>query len=70
MQPTQKLTPISVKKPNSSKLHLSGRHGNTLGCSSEFEKIPAFLRRHGVGRQLALIWTLGQYNPDAEILEK
>jgi hypothetical protein len=35
-------TPISIKKLlNSSRLHPSGHHGNTSGCSSKFEKIPA-----------------------------
>jgi hypothetical protein len=63
-------TPNSVKKPNSSKLHSSKRHGNTSEHTSEFKKILAFLRRHGVGRQLAPVRTLGQYRRDAEILDK
>jgi hypothetical protein len=62
--------PISVKKPNNSRLHLSGHHGNTSGRTSEFEKIPAFLHRHGVGRQLAPARMLGQHSPDAKILDK
>jgi hypothetical protein len=57
-------TPISVEKlRNSCKLHPSGR-------SSEFEKVPAFLCRHGVGRELTPVQTTGQYRPDAEILNK
>jgi len=62
-------TPISVEKPNSSRLHPSGRHGNTSRRTSKFEKIPAFLHRHGVGRH-APIWTLGQHPPNAKILDK
>jgi hypothetical protein len=61
--------PISVEKMNSSRLHPSKRHGNMSGRSSEFEKI-AFLHRHGVGRQLALVQLSGQHRPDAEILDK
>jgi hypothetical protein len=38
---------------NNSRLHPSGRYGNTSGHSSEFEKIQFFLCRHGLGRQLA-----------------
>jgi len=64
-------TPISVKKLlNSARLHPSGRHGNTSGCSSDFVKILAFLCRHGVGRQLALVWMTRQHCPNAEILDK
>jgi len=55
---------------NSSRLHQSGRHGNTSGRFSEFEKIPSFLCRHGVGRQLAPVRTTGQHCPDVEILYK
>jgi hypothetical protein len=55
---------------NSSRLHPFGHHGNTSGCSSEFEKIPTFLCRHGVGRQLAPVWMLGQHHLDTEILDK
>jgi hypothetical protein len=63
-------TPFSVKKSNSSILHPSGRHGDTIGRTSRFEKIPAFLHRQGVGRQLELVRTLGQHRPDAKILDK
>jgi len=64
-------TPISVKKLlNSSRLHPFGCHGNMSGCSSEFVKIPSFLCRHGVGRQLALVWMTGQHRSNAEILDK
>jgi len=49
---------------------VSRRHGNTSEHTSEFKKILAFLRRHGVGRQLAPVRTLGQYRRDAEILDK
>jgi hypothetical protein len=51
-------------------LHPSRRHGNTSRHFSEFEKMPAFLRRHGVGRQLAPVRTSGQHCPKAEILDK
>jgi hypothetical protein len=63
-------TPICVKKPNSSRLHSSGSHGNTFGRTLGFKKIPAFLHRHGVGRQLAPVRTSGQHRLDAEILDK
>jgi len=63
-------TPISVEKPNSSRLHPFRRHGNTSRHTLEFEKIPAFVCRHGVGRQLAPIWMLGKHRPNAEILDK
>jgi hypothetical protein len=56
-------TPFSVEKPNSSKLHLSGRF-------SEFEKIPAFLHRYGVGTQLAPVRTPRQNHLNIEILDK
>jgi hypothetical protein len=63
------LIPISVEKLlNSSRLHPSGRHGNTSGCSSEFEKIPAFLCRHGLERHSASIQTTGQHHLDAKSL--
>jgi hypothetical protein len=63
-------TPISVKKPNNSRLLPSERHGNMSRCSSEFEKFLAFLRRHRVGRQLAPVQTAGQHCLDAEIIDK
>jgi hypothetical protein len=63
-------TPISLKMPNNSKLHPSERHDNTFGPTLEFEKIPAFLYPHEVGRQLALVRTLGQHRPNTEILDK
>jgi hypothetical protein len=51
-------TPIHVEKLlNSSRLHPFGRHGNTPGCSSGFEKIPVFICKHGLGRQHAPIQT-------------
>jgi hypothetical protein len=62
--------PFSVEKLNNSKLHQSESHGNMSRRSSEFEKIPAFLHRHEVGRQLAPVRTPGQNRPNAEILEK
>jgi hypothetical protein len=55
---------------NSSRLHPSGRHGNTFGHFSVFEKISALLYRHGLGRQLGLVRTTGQHHLDAEILDK
>jgi len=55
---------------NSSRLHPSRRQCNTSRRSSEFEKIPTFLCRHGVGRQLAPVRTSGQQRPDPEILDK
>jgi hypothetical protein len=62
--------PISVEKLlNSSSVHLSRRHGNTSRRYSEFEKIPVILCKHGLGRQLASIWTLGQHRPDS-VLDK
>jgi hypothetical protein len=63
-------TPINVKKLNSSRLHLSKRHGNTSGRTLEFEKTPTFLHRHKAGRQLAPVRTLGQFHPDTKILVK
>jgi len=51
-------------------LHLSGSHGNTFERSSKFEKIPAFLRKHRVGKHLAPVRMLGQHCPDVEILDK
>jgi hypothetical protein len=51
---------------NSSSVHLFGCHGNT---SLEFEKIPVFLCRHGLGRQLASVRTTGQHCPDV-VLDK
>jgi hypothetical protein len=63
-------TPICVKKPNNSKLHPSGRHGNTFGHTSDFKKIPVFLHRHGVGRQLSPAQMPGQHRLDVEILDK
>jgi hypothetical protein len=62
-------TPSSVEKLNSSRLHPSRRHGNTSGHTSGFKKIPAFLHKHGMGRQLAPVRTLGQHRPDAKILD-
>jgi len=55
---------------NSSRLHPFGRHGNTSRHSSEFEKIPSFLCRHGVGRQLAPIQMTRTHHSNAEILDK
>jgi hypothetical protein len=55
---------------NSSRLHPSGHHGNTSGLSSEFEKIPALLSKHGLGRQLPPVQTPRQHRPDTEILDK
>jgi hypothetical protein len=55
---------------NSSRLHPSRRHGNTFGHSLEFEKIPTFLYRHEVGRQLVPIQRIGQHCPNVEILDK
>jgi hypothetical protein len=63
-------TPICVKKPNSSWLHPSGRHGNTSEHISGFKKIRAFLHRHGMERQLAPVRTLGQHCSNAKILYK
>jgi hypothetical protein len=63
-------TPISIEKPNSSKLHLSRRHGNMSGRSSGFEKIPIFIHIHKVRRQVAPVQTPGQHRPNAEILDK
>jgi hypothetical protein len=63
-------TPISVKKPNSSRLHTSGRHGNTSRRTSKSEKIPTFLCRYGVGRQLEPVRTSRQRRLDAEFLDK
>jgi hypothetical protein len=54
---------------NSRRLHPSGRHGHTSGCSSKFKKIPTILCRHGLGRQLAFAWTSGQHRLEAEILD-
>jgi hypothetical protein len=63
-------TSISVEKLlNSSRLHPFGRHGNTSGCSSEFEKILVFLCRYGLGRKHAFDRTTGQHCPDA-VLDK
>jgi hypothetical protein len=55
---------------NSSRLHPSGRHGNMSESSSEFEKIPALLCKHRLGRQLAPVRTTWQHRLDAKILEK
>jgi hypothetical protein len=63
-------TPINVKKLlNSSRVYPSGRHGNMSRRSLEFEKIPAFLCTHGLGRHLAPVRTNGQHCLD-EILDK
>jgi hypothetical protein len=40
------------------------------GRSSVFEKNPNFLYRHGLGRQLATIQTLGQHRPDVALIRK
>jgi hypothetical protein len=68
--PVMRRTPISIKKPINSKLHPFERHGNTSRHTSKFKKIPAFLYRHRVRRQLAPVRTPRQYRPDAEILDK
>jgi hypothetical protein len=47
-----------------------GRPSDVFGRSLEFKKIPAFLCRHGVGRQLAPVQTTGKHRPDTEILDK
>jgi hypothetical protein len=49
---------------NNLRLHPFKRHANTFERSSKFEKIPAFLRRHELRRQL----TTGQHHPDAVLL--
>jgi hypothetical protein len=61
---------ISVKEPNSLRLHPPGCHDNTSRRTSGFKKIPAFLHRHRVGRQLAPVQTLGQHRSDTKILNK
>jgi hypothetical protein len=57
-------TPITVEKPNSSRLHPSGRYGNTSECTSVFETIPYLLCRHGLGRLLAPVHTLCIHSDD------
>jgi hypothetical protein len=41
-----------LEDSNNSKLHLSGRNGNTSARSSEFDKKSDFLHRHRYGKQL------------------
>jgi hypothetical protein len=63
-------TPISVEKLlNSSSVHPFGHHRNTSRRPSEFEKIPVFLCRHGLGRQLASVQMTRQHRLDA-VLDK
>jgi hypothetical protein len=54
---------------NSSRLHSSGRHGNTSGRSSKFDKKLDFLLKHKYRKTVASIWTTRKHRPDA-ILDK
>jgi hypothetical protein len=58
-----------LEDSNSSRLHPSRRHGNTFGCSSEFDKKSNFLLRHIYGKIVASVQTTGQHRPNA-ILDK
>jgi hypothetical protein len=44
---------------NISRFHSSERHGNTLGCHSEFEKFSDFLCRHVYEKTAVSVWTSG-----------
>jgi hypothetical protein len=45
----------------SSRMYLSGRHGNTSGRTSEFDKYSNFLHRHVYGKTTASIQMTGQH---------
>jgi len=58
-----------LEDSNSSRLHPSGRHGNTSGHSSEFNKKSDFLLRYIYGKTTASVQTTRQHRPDV-VLDK